>query len=288
VKRRVEKTTLVLICLFLFSGCASASADFDPARAIDVVSREDGSGTRGAFVDLFEIVKKSGDGGKKDMTTKEAIIAKQTDVMIMNVTANKYAVGYISIGSLGDNVKAVEVNGVAPTAANVKNGDYSVSRSFLVVTKGAATGLASDFIDFILSSDGQAVVSENYITVGDDSPEYAGDGPSGKIVVAGSSSVTPLMEKLKEAYLALNASAVIEIQQSDSSAGITGTVDGSCDVGMSSRELAEEEREFLDSTQIAVDGIAIIVNKANPTDNLTKEQVKGIFTGEMEHWSDVE
>ena len=263
-----------------------AGKGFNADKDITVVSREDGSGTRGAFIELFGVEVKNDDGTRKDMTTKEAIIAKQTDVMMTNVVGDNYAIGYISLGSLNDTVKALEIEGVVPTADNVKNGSYTVSRPFNIATMGEPTGLAKDFIDFIMSADGQAVVGGSYIAIDDNSPAYSGSG-SGKIVVAGSSSVTPIMEKLKEAYVAINTGATIEIQMSDSSAGITGAIDGTCDIGMASRDLKDSELEKLTPIQIALDGIAVIVNHANPQANLSTEQVRAIFTGEVLKWSEI-
>lgn len=267
---------------------AQPSNDFDTQKAITVISREDGSGTRGAFIELFGIEQKGEDGTKKDLTTKEAVIARQTDVMMTNVAGDKFAIGYISLGSLNDTVKALNIEGVVPTTENVKNGTYPVFRPFNIATKGEAGGLAKDFIDFILSAEGQAVVSNSYIAIDDAAPAYAGTKPSGKIVVAGSSSVTPVMEKLKEAYLVINPNAQIEIQMSDSSAGMNSAIDGTCDIGMASRELKDSEKEVLTDIQIALDGIAVIVNNENPTSNLTKDQVKAIFIGEIEKWSGIE
>ncbi|GHT67087.1 phosphate-binding protein PstS 2 [Spirochaetia bacterium] len=272
----------------LFAGCAKGNqAAFDKAKAIGVVSREDGSGTRGAFIELFGIEARGSDGSRKDMTTKEAVIAKQTDVMMTNIAGDKYAIGYISLGSLNSTVKAADIAGVKASTANVKNGTYAVSRPFNIATRGEAKELAADFITFILSAEGQAVVAKSYIAVIENAPAYTGGRLSGKIVVAGSSSVTPIMEKLKEAYIALNPNAAIEIQMSDSSAGMTGAIDGTCDIGMASRELKDSERAVLSATRIALDGIAVIVNNENPVTNLTKEEVKGIFTGAMVKWSDV-
>ena len=268
-------------------GSGTGSSDFDTSKSISVVSREDGSGTRGAFIELFGIQEEV-DGNKKDMTTVEAVIANKTDVMMTNVAGDKTAIGYISLGSLNDTVKGVNIDGAEPTPDNVKNGSYAISRPFNIVTKGDATGLAKDFIDFILSSDGQSVVSGNsYIAIDDTAAAYSGAKPSGKIVVAGSSSVTPVMEKLREAYLAINTNAEIEIQMSDSSAGIQAAIDGNCDIGMSSRELKDSESGKVKGIQIALDGIAVIVNKANPVTNLAKDQVKGIFKGEVTAWSDI-
>jgi len=293
MKKSLSIMLLLATALSLFAGCANNGSpstpalSFDTSKAISVVSREDGSGTRGAFIELFGIEVKGDDGSKKDMTTKEAVIVSQTSVMMTNVAGDKYAIGYISLGSLGDTVKAVQIEGVDATAENVKNGTYSIARPFNIATKGEPTGLAKDFIDFILSADGGAVISKSYIAVTDNAPAYAGDKPSGKIVVAGSSSVTPIMEKLKEAYLLINPNATIEIQESDSSAGMTAAIDGTCDIGMASRELKESETQQLTSTQIAIDGIAVIVHNDNPLTNLTKEQVKLIYTGETLKWSEV-
>ncbi|GHU69953.1 phosphate-binding protein PstS 2 [Spirochaetia bacterium] len=279
---------LLVVVLSPFAGYAGGNqAAFDKAKAINVVSREDGSGTRGAFIELFGIEARGSDGSRKDMTTKEAVIAKQTDVMMTNISGDKYAIGYISLGSLNSTVKAADIEGVKASTGNVKNGTYAVSRPFNIATKGEAKELAADFIKFILSAEGQAVVAKSYIAVIDNAPSYTGGRLSGKIVVAGSSSVTPIMEKLKEAYIALNPNINIEIQMSDSSAGMTGAIDGTCDIGMASRELKDSERAVLSATQIALDGIAVIVNNENPVTNLTKDQVKGIFTGAMVKWSDV-
>ena len=276
----MKKLVCILLSIILFTACGDSG--FETGKDITVVSREDGSGTRGAFIELFGIEQKNDDGTKKDLTTKEAVIAKQTDVMMTNISGDKYAVGYISLGSLNDTVKAVQIEGVTPSAVNVKNGTYPIARPFNIVTNGEPTGLAKDFIDFILSANGQKVVVKSYIAIDENTPTYAGSKPSGKIVVAGSSSVTPIMEKLKEAYLAVNPDAAIEIQMSDSSAGVTGTIDGTCDIGMVSRELKDSEQ--LNCIRIALDGIAVIVNHENPTANLTKNQVKAIFTGETLTW----
>jgi phosphate transport system substrate-binding protein len=266
----------------------SSASSFDPSAPITVVSREDGSGTRGAFIELFEIEKEGEDGSKKDMTTKESVIAKQTDVMMTNVAGDPYAIGYISLGSVNDTIKPLSIEGVEATADNVKNGSYQIVRPFNIATKGAPTGLAADFISYIMSADGQNVVNgEHYIPVDDAASPYAGARQSGKIVVAGSSSVTPVMEKLKEAYIALNPDVNIEIQMSDSSAGLTAAMEGTCDIAMASRELKDTESQ-LTPLQIALDGIAVIVNNENPLPGLTKEQVKSIFTGNITEWNVVE
>lgn len=290
MKKVIGLTLFLSVLVGTLSGCSSniSNNQFDTSKTINVVSREDGSGTRGAFIELFAIVVKGGDGTKKDMTTKEAVIAKQTDVMMTNIAGDKYGIGYISLGSLNETVKAVQIDGAAATAENVINGSYPIARPFNIAAKGEPDGLAKDFIDYILSSDGQAVVSGSYIAVADDAPAYSGDKPAGKIVVAGSSSVTPIMEKLKEAYLQINPNATIEIQQSDSSAGMMGAIDGTCDIGMASRELKDSELEQLTATQIALDGIAVIVNNENHAATLSTEHVRSIFTGEVTKWSEVQ
>ena len=280
----------VLLLTVCFHGPALA-ADFDSGRDISVVSREDGSGTRGAFVELFGIEARTPSGGKKDMTTREAVIANKTDVMMLNIANDPYAIGYISLGSLNDSIRALDIDGVKASAKNVKNGSYKISRPFNIATKGKPSGLAADFIAFILSKEGQEVVAKSYIAVKDDAAPYAGGKQSGKrsgkITVAGSSSVTPVMEKLKEAYMAKNPGAVIEIQMSDSTAGMTGAINGTCDIGMSSRNLKDSEKAKLDEITIAHDGIAVIVNNRNPLTNAGGEQVKRIFTGAAVKWSDV-
>ncbi|MDR1616990.1 MAG: substrate-binding domain-containing protein [Syntrophomonadaceae bacterium] len=298
----IKKTCIFILCAFLFSAlmaCAGGdSGAFNSQTPIKVVSREDGSGTRGAFIELFGIEIKHDNGDKQDTTTKEAIIAKQTDVMITNIINDPYAVGYISLGSLNSTVKAVDIDGVKASAENVKNGTYIAARPFNIVTKGEASGLAADFISFILSAEGQAVIGKNYIPVSDNAPVYlsgllssqspAGSEP-GRIVVAGSSSVSPVMEQLKEAYVKIKPDAIIEIQQSDSAAGIMSATNGTCDIGMVSRDLKASEAEQLNKAiQIASDGIVVIINNANPITNFTKEQVKAIFTGQTTRWSDAE
>ena len=252
---------------------------------ITVVSREPGSGTRGAFVELFGIEEKDADGNKVDHTTEEAIIANKTDVMMTNVAGDPYAIGYISLGSLNDTVKALKIDGAEATAENVKAGTYKVSRPFNVATKGDASEVAQDFMSFIMSAEGQQVIEDNgYIKVDDAAAAYAGTKPEGKIVVAGSSSVSPVMEKLKEAYTAINPNATIEIQTSDSTAGMTAAMDGTCDIGMASRALSEDEAAALNATVIASDGIAVVVAPGNPLDELTSDQVKSVFTGETLAW----
>jgi len=287
------KKRLFAVCLaglLLLAGCQSGKAaedGFQPDKMISVISREDGSGTRGAFVELFGIEEKNEDGTRRDLTTVEAMIAKQTDVMITNIVGDMYAIGYISLGSLGNSVKALRIEGVSATTAHVKDGTYPIARPFNIATKGEQSALTQDFIAFVLSAAGQDIVGKSYIAVVDKPEAFASAMPSGKLVIAGSSSVSPLMEKLIEGYLAVNANADIELQTNDSSSGMNGAMDGTCDIGMASRELKDSEHAALDSLVIALDGIAVVVHPYNPLDGLTKEQVKGIFTGETDVWSDV-
>lgn len=264
-------------------------SDFDSSRPINVVSREEGSGTRGAFIELTGIEEKQPDGKKVDNTTKEAIIANKTDVVLTNVAGDDYAIGYVSLGSLNSTVKALAVDGAEATAENVKNGSYKIARPFNIATKGDPTGLAADFISFIMSAEGQEVVEKNgYIKVDDAAAPYAGTKQEGKLVIAGSSSVTPVMEKLVEAYKALNAAATIEVQQSDSTAGMTAAKDGTCDIGMASRELKDSESAELKAVAIANDGIAVITSVNNPASGVAKETIKDIFTGKVETWDGIQ
>ena len=251
-------------------------------NTITVVSREDGSGTRGAFTELMGIDK---DG--TDRTYAKAEISNSTSVVISTVAGNKNAIGYISLGSLNDSVKAVKVDNVEATVDNVKNGSYKISRPFIIATKDEISDLAADFIKFILSDDGQAIVSEKYITIGGNGA-YTASGLSGKVTLAGSTSVSPLMDELAAAYKALNPDVVIEIQQSGSGAGIQSAIEGVCDIGMSSRELKDSEKEAgLTPTVMALDGIAVIVNKENSVDALSSEQIQSIYIGETTSWVDV-
>ena len=285
----MKKVAVMALAAVMATGMAvptmAADMSSDP---ITVVSREDGSGTRGAFIELFGVEEKDADGNKVDNTTEEAEITNNTAVMMSTVAGDVDAIGYISLGSLNDSVKAVKIDGVEATAENIKSGEYKVSRPFNIATNGEVSDVAQDFIDYILSPEGQAVIEENgYISI-DDVKDAESTQPEGKVVVAGSSSVTPVMEKLKEAYAEVNPNAEIEIQQSDSTTGMTSAIDGICDIGMASRELKDEELEAgLTSTTIANDGIAIIVNNDNPTDDLSVDQVKSIYVGETTTWGDL-
>lgn len=270
------------------SAAPSGNGASSLSGSISVVSREEGSGTRGAFIELFGIEQKDADGKKVDHTTDAAEITNSTSVMMTTVAGNTSAIGYISLGSLNNTVKALQIDGTDATVDNIKSGSYKVARPFNIATQATVSDLAQDFIDFIMSEEGQAVVEENgYISQGN-TGAFAGTKPSGKLVVAGSSSVTPVMEKLKEAYCALNTDASIEIQQSDSTTGMTSAIEGVCDIGMASRDLKDSEKEAgLSSTVIAMDGIAVIVNNENPLQGLTSQQVQDIFTGAVTDWSEL-
>lgn len=260
-----------------FASCGNNGSD-----TITVVSREDGSGTRSAFVELMGILQDD-----KDMTYERAEISNSTSVVMSTVAGNANAIGYISLGSLNDSVKAVNVDGVEATVDNIKSGSYKVSRPFNIATKDDLSDLAKDFINFILSTDGQAIVAEDYIAL-DATESYTPSGLTGKITLAGSTSVSPLMEQLAAAYKELNPDVTIEIQQSGSSAGIQSAIEGVCDIGMASREIKEDEiNAGLTPTVIALDGIAVIVNNDNEVSDLTSEQIKNIYTGEVTSWSDV-
>lgn len=292
MRKRILSVLLTAVAATsLLAGCGSKDEGKKAAgKDITVVSREDGSGTRGAFIELFGIEEKDGDGNKIDNTTTEAMITNSTSVMMTTISENEAAIGYISLGSLNDTVKALKIDGAEPSTENVKNKTYKIVRPFNIVTKEKKLNSQSkDFIKFIMSKEGQKVVADNgYITIDDKAAAYKASGAKGKIVVAGSSSVTPVMEKLKEAYTALNKDVKIEVQQSDSTTGVTSTVDGVCDIGMASRELADSEmKKGVKPTVIAQDGIAVIVNKKNDVSELKSDQIKDIFTGEVSSWGDV-
>ena len=258
---------------------------------ISVYSREDGSGTRGAFIELFGIEQKDADGNKVDMTTDMAMITNSTAVMMTTVAGDEQGIGYISLGSVNDTVKALKIDDVEATVENVKAGTYKIVRPFNIITNGELDKLdevSADFVNYILSADGQKVIEGNgYIAAVDDAKAYEATGVSGKVVVAGSSSVTPVMEKLAEAYKALNADTTVEVQQSDSSTGVSMAIEGTCNIGMASREIKDSEAEKgAVATVIARDGIAVIVCPDAPIDGLTTAQVRAIYTGEVETWED--
>ncbi|HWQ88629.1 MAG TPA: substrate-binding domain-containing protein [Desulfitobacteriaceae bacterium] len=279
---------LAVVMVLGLVGCGTTGGGkdtgFKETSSISVVSREAGSGTRGAFIELTGVQVKNADGTKKDMTTANAIIANKTDVVLTNVAGDTYAIGYISLGSLNDTVKALSVDGVVPSTKSVKDKSYPLQRPFNIATKGTPSNLAQDFIDFIMSKEGQAVVAAGYVSVNDGTSSYQGQKPAGKLTVAGSSSVSPLMEKLIEAYQKVNTAADIELQTSDSTAGMTGAIAGTCDIGMASRDLTDSEKAILTPLSIAMDGICIIVNKTNPITNISREALKKIYTGETTTW----
>ena len=265
-----------------------AAPKFNSKKSISVLSREDGSGTRGAFIELFGIEKKDANGKKVDYTTDEAAITNSTAVMLTSVAGDNYAIGYVSLGSLNDSVKAVKIDGAEATVANINNGSYKISRPFNIAVKEGLSPVAQDFVNFIVSDDGQKIIAANkYIKI-QNTKAYSSNKASGKVVVAGSSSVSPVMEKLIEAYKGVNPNAKIELQTSDSTTGVTNAINGTCDIGMASRTLKDSEKaKGVKEVTIAIDGIAVIVNKLNPVADMTKTQVEQIFTGKTTKWSDV-
>ena len=296
MKKILSLGLAAVMTVFALTGCGADngtdsknSGTGTGTDAISVLTREEGSGTRGAFIELLGIEEKNADGKKVDKTIDTAETTNSTSVMITTVQGNKAAIGYISLGSLDKSkVKALKVDGAEAATDNVKSGEYKVSRPFNIATKGDATGVASDFIKFILSADGQAVVEKNgYISEGN-TGAYKASGQKGKITIGGSSSVTPVMEKLKEAYVKLNPDVTVDVQQNDSSSGMKGAIDGIYDIGMASRDVKDSEKEAgLNSIKIALDGIAVIVNKDNTLDAITSEQIKNIYTGSLTKWSEI-
>lgn len=285
MKKSFMRVIAAVMAAGLLAGCGAKGDD-----VITVISREEGSGTRGAFIELFGIEQKDAEGNKIDHTTDDADITNSTSVMMTSVSGNPQAIGYISLGSLNNTIKALEIDNTAATVENIKSGSYKVSRPFNIATGANISEPAQAFIDYIMSAEGQSVIEENgYIAVLDNAPSYAGSSVTGKVVVAGSSSVSPVMEKLREAYLEVNPGAEIEIQQSDSSTGMNAVKDGVCDIGMASRELKDSELAAgLIPMVIAMDGIAVIVNNQNPVSGLTSQQVRAIFMGEITRWSEID
>ncbi len=287
--KKLLAIALTIAMIFSMAACGNGGSEEGAeggANPITVVSREDGSGTRGAFVELMGIMVDD-----VDQTTQSAEITQSTSVAMTTVAGNEKAIGYISLGSLDDSVKALKVDGVEPTVDTIKAGQYAVSRPFEVVTNDELSDLAADFISYIMSAEGQAIIAEEgYITIDDNAPAYEQKSDlSGKIVLAGSTSVSPVMLVLADAYKAIYSGVEIEVQQTGSGAGITSTIEKACDIGMSSRALKPEELEQgLTETTIAMDGIAVIVNKANTVEDLTSEQIRQIFTGEVTDWSEVQ
>ncbi len=302
MKKFMKKTGSIVIAgmmlVGLMTGCGSnagTTADSGNTTAaggasgsISVISREDGSGTRGAFVELTKVEEKDADGNKVDNTTTNAVIANSTDVVLNNVAGDTNAIGYVSMGALNDTVKAVKVDGIDATTENVKNGTYAISRPFNIAYSKdeALSDAAQDFYDFIMSTEGQQIVEDNkYIKINESAEAFESNDASGKVVVAGSSSVTPVMEKLAEAYQKLNPNVTVEVQQSDSTTGMTSAMEGTCDLGMASRELSDDEAAKLTATAIALDGIAVIVNTENEVSDLSLDQIKQIYVGEITDWS---
>lgn len=283
MKRTIGLTLVMVIMATLLVGCGS-NEGFDSSKLINVVSREDGSGTRGAFVEIVGVEDANGN----DMTTTEAVVQNSTNGVMTTVAGDKYSIGYISLGSLNDTVRPLRVEGVSANPENVKAGAYKIARPFNIAYKSSIGDLAQDFIDFILSANGQAIVEENGLVAAVDGGEYNPKGLSGTIVVGGSTSVTPVMEKLAEAYEGLNNGVSVEIQSTGSSAGMTGTIEGSLDIGMASRELKDSEAAELDQAVIAIDGIALIVNNENPIQDLSLEEIQAIYLGEITLWNEVE
>lgn len=271
-------------------GGDEASSDGAVAGTINVVSREDGSGTRGAFTEITGVLGEDANGEKVDNTYSEAIIQNGTEGVLSTVAGDANAIGYVSVGSLNDTVQGVAIDGVEPTNETVQDGTYPITRNFNIAWKGDLSEVAADFVAYIHSAEGQAIaVEEGYVEAKLDGAAYAGDGSmSGTISIVGSTSVSPLMEVLAEEYKALNPDVQIDITSNGSSAGMTAAMEGTADISMSSRELKEEEAAELTSDAIAVDGIAVVVNKENTLAGLTLEQVKAIFTGETTEWEDVQ
>ena len=284
----MKKKIVGILAAAVIGTTAFATVASAASGTINVISREDGSGTRGAFIELFGIQEEK-DGEKVDMTTVDATITNSTSVMMTTVAGDENAIGYISLGSLNDTVKAVKIDGAEATAENVASDTYKVSRPFNIVTGEKASEAAQDFVNYIMSEEGQQIVEDNgYIKADAEAKPYEAADVEGKVVVAGSSSISPVMEKLKEAYEAVNKNVTVEVQQSDSTTGVTSAAEGICDIGMASRELKDEETEMnLTATVIAKDGIAVVVNNENEVEDLTSDQVKAIFTGETTEWEDL-
>lgn len=286
---KINLQKMILGAILATSICSVyAAPKFNSKKSISVLSREDGSGTRGAFIELFGIEKKDANGKKVDYTTDEAAITNSTAVMLTSVAGNTYAIGYVSLGSLNDSVKAVKIGGADATVANINNGSYKISRPFNIAVKEGLSPAAQDFVNFIVSDEGQKIIAANkYIKI-QNTKAYSSNKASGKVVVAGSSSVSPVMEKLIESYKSVNPNAKIELQTSDSTTGVTNAINGTCDIGMASRALKDSEKaKGVQEITIAIDGIAVIVNKANPVENMTKAQVESIFTGKVSKWVNV-
>ena len=289
MKKSLKKCLGAVLLMAAGAGsCCFAAGKWNKRSQINVISREDGSGTRGAFIEIFGIEKKNAEGKKIDYTTEEAAITNSTAVMLSSVAGDKYAIGYVSLGSLNNSVKALQIDGAEASVENINNGSYKISRPFNIAVKDNHSAVPTDFVNYILSDEGQNVIAANkYIKV-KTSGSFQTKAPKGKVVVAGSSSVSPVMEKLIEAYKKINPNATLELQTSDSTTGVTNAINGTCDIGMASRSLKSSEKEKgVNEVTIAIDGIAVIVNQENPTVGLTKAQVESIFTGKVEKWNKI-
>ena len=280
---KILTLSLAAVMVFSLASCGGSSSDTGD-KDITVISREEGSGTRDAFTELTGVLKDD-----VDRTVDTAEISNSTSVVTQSVAGNDAAIGYISLGSLDDSVKAVKVDGTEASVDTVKSGDYKLQRPFNIVTKGEVAELPQDFINFIMSKDGQKIIEkEGYIAANENAGEYKASGLTGTITLAGSTSVSPVMEVLADKYKELNSGVTIEIQQTGSGAGIQSTIEGVCDIGMASRALADDEAsQGLTSQEIALDGIAVIVNTNNSVEDLTTDQIVKIFTGEITNWADV-
>ena len=287
MKKIISILMTVTMSASLFTGCGSDKS-FNASKDITIVSREDGSGTRGAFIELTGIEEKDSNGNKTDNTKKDALICKSTDVVLTQVSGDKNAIGYISFGSLNDTVKALKVEGVEPSTATIESGDYKIVRPFNIAVKDGLSDAAQDFENYILSSEGQDIIEKaGYIKIDKSAAAYASNNASGKVVVSGSSSVTPVMEKLAEAYQKANTNVTVDVQQSDSSTGIKDAINGTSDIGMASRDISDDElSQGIKSVTIAQDAIAVIVNKDNAVDDITMDEIKAIYTGSKTTWSD--
>lgn len=255
---------------------------------IHVVSREVGSGTRGAFTEITKILAKNDKGEEVDSTYEEATIVNSTEGVITSVNGDPFAIGYISLGSLNDEVKAVKVDGVEATPENINKGDYKIARPFMLAYHEAnLSDVAKDFLTFIMSKDGQEIVKEDGCIPIETTESYKPANIEGRIAIAGSTSVTPLMEKLVDKYKELNPGFEADIQSNGSSAGIQAAIEGVAEIGMSSRNLKPEELEKVESTAIAMDGIAVVVNNDNAIDDISLDNIHKIFVGEVKDWNDV-
>lgn len=274
--------TSVALAAAMLASCGGSS------DKITVISREDGSGTRGAFIELTGIEEKDPNGNKTDNTKKDALICKSTDVVLTQVSGDKNAIGYISFGSLNDTVKALKVEGVEPSTATIESGDYKIVRPFNIAVKDGLSDAAQDFENYILSSEGQDVIEgAGYIKIDKSATAFSSNNASGKVVVSGSSSVTPVMEKLAESYQKVNTNVTVDVQQSDSSTGIKDAINGTSDIGMASRDISDDElSQGIKSVTIAQDAIAVIVNKDNSVDDISMDDIKAIYTGTKTTWSD--